>query len=111
MYFKELEEFDPIASCYNLKDKAYNHVMLRTMRAFEKAEEIRNGIQTVHEFIQWQNRNKKIFRESIGELPYDKALALNTRITGRIEEDALTIEKIIFEARERVYVTANLYIP
>lgn len=44
-----------------------------------------------------------------GALP--ERTALNPRITGVVERDAYTIEKVIFESRPRFYVTANLYLP
>lgn len=40
-----------------------------------------------------------------------KNLPLNAKVTGVIEEPGLRIEKIIFESRPKVYVTANLYMP
>jgi len=36
---------------------------------------------------------------------------LNAKITGRLERDAYTIEKVIFESRPGFLVTANLYVP
>ena len=36
---------------------------------------------------------------------------LNAKVTGVIERDAYTIEKVIFESRPQFFVTANLYIP
>ena len=36
---------------------------------------------------------------------------LNPRVTGTIERSGYRIEKLIFESRPRLYVTANLYVP
>ena len=36
---------------------------------------------------------------------------LNAKVTGTVDRDAYTIEKVIFESRPRFYVTANLYLP
>lgn len=36
---------------------------------------------------------------------------LNAKVTGKLERDAYTIEKVIFESRPQFRVTANLYIP
>ncbi len=36
---------------------------------------------------------------------------LNAKVTGKLERDAYTIEKVIFESRPGFYVTANLYVP
>lgn len=111
MDFREIEEYSPAHAVYNLRDKAYNHVMLRTMKALEETEQVRSRIKTPEEFAVWQDKVKGDFKAIIGELPYDSAFPLNARTTGQIEEEDLIIENIIFEAREKVYVTANLYLP
>jgi len=59
-------------------------------------------------------RRKQSVREKlmaiIGGLP-DYSGPLNPRITGRIQADSYTIEKVIFESLPGVFVTANLYRP
>src|SRR5262249_54676336 len=48
--------------------------------------------------------------ELIGGLPdYDGPL--NARVTGRINEDSIVIEKVIFESLPGLFITANLYRP
>src|SRR5256714_282034 len=42
--------------------------------------------------------------------PFERT-PLNARATGIIERPGYRIEKVIFESRPRVYVTANLYVP
>ncbi|NDD99963.1 hypothetical protein EB008_06735, partial [bacterium] len=36
---------------------------------------------------------------------------LNARVTGKVERDAYTIEKVLFESRPNFLVSANLYLP
>ncbi len=59
-------------------------------------------------------RRKKFVRETllslIGGLP-DYSGPLNPRITGRIQAENYTIEKVIFESLPGFYVTADLYRP
>ena len=43
--------------------------------------------------------------------PEPERTPLNPRITGKVERDAYTIEKVIFESRPGFPVTANLYVP
>ncbi|MCX7006147.1 MAG: acetylxylan esterase [Kiritimatiellaeota bacterium] len=43
--------------------------------------------------------------------PWPQKSPLNARITGTVERDAYTIEKVIFESRPGLPVTANLYLP
>src|SRR6516165_9600895 len=42
--------------------------------------------------------------------PLERA-PLNARVTGTVERPGYRIEKLIFESRPRLYVTANLYLP
>jgi dienelactone hydrolase len=43
--------------------------------------------------------------------PFPEKTPLNPRITGKVERDIYSIEKIIFESRPDFLVTANLYLP
>ncbi|MDD4193462.1 MAG: prolyl oligopeptidase family serine peptidase, partial [Mangrovibacterium sp.] len=43
--------------------------------------------------------------------PWPEKTPLNARITGTLERDTYTIEKVIFESRPEFPVTANLYLP
>lgn len=43
--------------------------------------------------------------------PFPERTPLNARITGVVDRDAYTIEKVIFESRPGFLVTANLYLP
>ena len=44
-----------------------------------------------------------------GKLP--EKTPLNAKVTGKLERDAYTVEKVVFESRPRFFVTANLYVP
>jgi cephalosporin-C deacetylase-like acetyl esterase len=59
-------------------------------------------------------RRKQLVRakllEIIGGLP-DYAGPLNARITGRLDSQGYSIEKVLFESLPGYYVTANLYRP
>lgn len=43
--------------------------------------------------------------------PFPAKTPLNPKVTGKVERDAYTIEKVIFESRPGFLVTANLYVP
>lgn len=43
--------------------------------------------------------------------PWPEKTPLNARVTGVVERDAYTIEKVVFESRPGFPVTANLYLP
>ena len=52
---------------------------------------------------------RKTLLEEIGGFP--EKTPLNAKVTGTVERDAYTIEKIVFESRPGFLVTANLYLP
>ena len=50
-------------------------------------------------------------REMLGLHVERPRTPLNARVTGTIQRDGYTVEKIAFESMPKVYVTANLYLP
>jgi dienelactone hydrolase len=72
---------------------------LRVQTNLKTKADAENYIRTVRE---------KIAR-CFGPLP--EKTPLNAKITGTVERDAYTIEKVIFESRPGFLVTANLYLP
>lgn len=111
MNIARIEQNDPGQVFYNLKDKLWNHVMNRSEKAFKEAAERRAAIKDKKELSEYCEKMRKFFIDSLGGIPYDKNLPLNAKITGVIKEPGLKIEKVIFESRPKVYMTANLYIP
>ena len=72
-----------------------------------------NAIAEIHSVADAERRRqwvRKTFLSLIGGLP-DYNGPLNPRITGSIQSENYTIEKVIFESLPRFYVTANLYRP
>ena len=111
MSIHSLENFDLRENIYSLQDKLWQHVEKRSGECFERAEKVREAISNPEELSQYIKKQREDFIKSLGGIPYDKTLPLNSKTTGVTEEDGLTIENIIFESRPNVYVTANLYIP
>lgn len=72
-----------------------------------------NAIAEIHTIADAERR-KKLVRERLleilGGLP-DYNGPLNPRVTGRIQNESFTIERIIFESLPGFFVTANLYRP
>ena len=81
--------------------------------AQQQLQQRENTIAGIHD-VAGAERRKKSVRERllsiIGGLPDYKG-PLNPRITGRIESENYTMEKVMFESLPRFYVTANLYRP
>lgn len=62
----------------------------------------------------WQARRPELRREAaemLGLDPMPQRTDLQPVITGRIEKDDFTVEKLVFQSRPHLYVTANLYLP
>ncbi|HRE51518.1 MAG TPA: acetylxylan esterase, partial [Flavitalea sp.] len=59
------------------------------------------------------NRRAQTIRDSIISWtgPFPERTPLNTRITGRLDREDYTIEKILFQSRPNLFVSANLYLP
>jgi cephalosporin-C deacetylase-like acetyl esterase len=50
-------------------------------------------------------------RDMLGLLPWPERTPLNVKITGILDKGSYTVEKLAFESRPKLYVTANLYVP
>lgn len=52
-------------------------------------------------------------REKIAKCfgPFPEKTPLNAKVTGTLDRDAYTVEKVVFESRPQFFVTANLYLP
>jgi cephalosporin-C deacetylase-like acetyl esterase len=77
--------------------------------ARERRKNIVDAIATPQQVIE---RQKSIVAELWKMLggPLDRT-PLNPRVTGTIDRPGYRIEKVVFESRPRLYVTANLYVP
>ena len=80
-----------------------------TNEARERRKRIINAISTRQQVLE---RQKSVVAELWKMLggPLDRT-PLNPRIIGTVERPGYRIEKLTFESRPRLYVTANLYVP
>ncbi|MDD5484133.1 MAG: acetylxylan esterase [Kiritimatiellae bacterium] len=69
----------------------------------------RAKIRTKDDVLRLRQAVRRKLAQSFGRFP--EKTPLNPRITGKVERALYTIEKIIFESRPELFVTANLYIP
>jgi cephalosporin-C deacetylase-like acetyl esterase len=103
--------FLPIVSAQQSDQDPFLHWMDRI--AQPQLQQRENAIAEIHTVAAAEHR-KELVRENllsiIGGLP-NYSGPLNPRITGRIQSEHYTIEKVIFESLPRFYVTANLYRP
>ncbi len=80
-----------------------------TNAARERRKQVINAISTQQQVI---DRQKTVVAELWKILggPFERN-PLNARVTGTVERPGYRIEKLTFESRPRLYVTANLYLP
>jgi len=80
------------------------------MRRFSlERDHVRRNIRTRSDVIKLKAIIRRKLAQSFGKLP--EKTPLNARVTGRFERRHYTVEKIIFESRPSLFVTANLYVP
>ena len=65
--------------------------------------------RTTWERLRAQRRRE--LRDMLGLDPLPPRTPLNPRVTGVLDKDFYTIEKIAFESKPKFYVTGNLYVP
>lgn len=92
----------------------YGHVLqeyfvARSREMMAKRAKLRAAIKTPAQVMKLRDEVRQKLRACFGSLP--ERTPLNARITGKVERDAYTIEKLIYESRPGYPVTANLYVP
>jgi dienelactone hydrolase len=78
-------------------------------RVQEVADKVRADLGTKADAERHVRSIRERIRECFG--PFPEKTPLNARVTGIVERDAYHIEKVIFESRPELLVTANLYVP
>ena len=76
--------------------------------AFER-DQARRNIRTSNDVLKLKSIVRRKLARSFGKLPAHTPL--NPKVTGKFERSHYIVEKIIFESRPALFVTANLYIP
>lgn len=96
------------------RDFRYGHLLqeyfiARSREMMAKRAKLRAAIKTPAQVLKLRQEVRQKLRACFGLLP--ERTPLNARITGKVERDAYTIEKLIYESRPNYPVTANLYLP
>ncbi len=92
----------------------YSHDLERylvrvTHDAHDRRKQVINAISTRQEIMDRQKAVVDDVWKMLGG-PFERS-PLNPRVTGIVERPGYRIEKLTFESRPRLYVTANLYVP
>ncbi|MBA2482021.1 MAG: prolyl oligopeptidase family serine peptidase [Planctomycetes bacterium] len=104
----ELEGHSPWM--YEVQPQLRGHVHARSLRAFAAGDAARDAIRDRAALEQRQKRVRASFIASLGGLPAMDT-PLDAQVVGEERGDGFRVQKIIFQSRPKVYVTANLYLP
>ncbi|NSW89118.1 MAG: acetylxylan esterase [Firmicutes bacterium] len=110
MTVQELEQYSPSIGFYDVKDQLRSVIYKLTEEAASTGNAIRDAINNIDELEKRKAFIREKLIESLGGLPPSDT-PLNPQITGVIHCNGFRIEKVIFESRPKVFVTANLYVP
>lgn len=95
---------------YNVADQLKQYVYKHSEEAFAKGDAARDDIKDKEGFETYIKTMRKQVIEALGGIPEYNG-PLNPKITGTVQGNGFSIEKIIYESRPENYVTANLYLP
>jgi cephalosporin-C deacetylase-like acetyl esterase len=100
----------PILDVKTEPSKMMKRYLLRQVEEAEKrwhtAYEAR---KTPEQIADYQKKAKKYFIDSIGGFP--QRTPLNAQVTGRVQKNGYSVEKIIFESQPKHFVTAAAFLP
>ena len=110
MHIEELERVSPAHGYYDVREQLRNHIYRRADAAYLSGDFARDAITTRAQLEARQRFIRDHFIASIGGLPSSET-PLNPKSFGEVRGNGFRIEKILFQSRPNVYVTANVYIP
>lgn len=100
----------PAMAALNRFPRMVQEYFVRLVREAESAADaVRDGLHTQADAEKYVATVREKIQACFG--PFPEKTPLNPRVTGVVERDAYTVEKVIFESRPGFLVTANLYIP
>lgn len=110
MNIEQLERLSPGDWFHDVRDQLKWHVYRRSEERFAAGDAARAALSTATEIRERQKAIRERFVQGIGGLPASAAPPA-ARITGTLAGSGYRVEKLIYESRPRVYVTASLYVP
>jgi len=87
------------------------------LAAYFKAETARlagaslTDVKTLEDWTARRAEERRRLQEMLGLYPWPERTPLSPVITGKVDHADFTIEKLTFQSRPQLYVTANLYVP
>jgi len=110
MHIEDLERLTPANDYYDVREQLRRHIYRRSEAAFLSGEFARDEIKTREQLEVRQRRIREHVIASLGGLPSSDH-PLNAKTCGEVRGRGFRVEKVLFQSRPNVHVTANLYIP
>ena len=104
----------PLLAVEKLKSADERYKLFQQYVNKEAAEMTETQFEGVNSLADWKAQRepvRKRYMNALGLDPLPPQTPLNARITGTLERDSYRVEKIVFEAMPKLYVTGNLYLP
>jgi cephalosporin-C deacetylase-like acetyl esterase len=92
----------------NNNQALYKIITNEAFTLLEQREQNIKNLSTKEDWTNYQNELKIKFGASIAKF---QKTPLNAKVTGKLEQENFTVEKIIFESHPGFYVTAAMFIP
>jgi dienelactone hydrolase len=99
----------PLEPLNRFPQMVQEYFVARVRQAEQTSLKAKAALKTKADAEKFVERVREKIRCSFGPLP--EKTPLEPRITGIVERDAYTIEKVVFQSRPKFFVTANLYLP
>lgn len=94
---------------YQNNNKAlYKIISHEAFNLLEDREQYIQNLMTKDDWTKYQNKLKDKFGSSLHKF---QKTPLNAKVTGKLERENFTVEKIVFESHPGFYVTAGLFLP
>ena len=104
----------PISLLAQNTNSSADVVMLRNYFQAETAKISDGCLTDVSSLDDWNTKkiqHREELREMLGLPSEESRPALNAVVTGTLDHQLFTVEKLHFQSRPHLYVTANLYLP
>lgn len=69
------------------------------------------GVKRLSDWTERRDEYRRQLAEMVGLAPFPERTPLNPLITGRAEQEGVTVERLRFESRPGLYVTGDVYLP
>ncbi len=106
--FFNAENNGPWILYQNNNQALYKIITNEAFTLLEQREKHIKNLTTKEDWANYQNELKSKFGSSLAKF---QKTPLNAKVTGKLERENFTVEKIIFESHPGFYVTAALFIP